>query len=438
MLFWLLAAGLLILALLFVVTPLLVKRTPPPDLDQDQLNLEVFRSQIQELEADLAAGDLSPTQYKAARRDLERELLYDVGGASAAAPERDEKGAAATAVALAAVVPICAVALYLLIGNSAIIPRLEAVAAGAPPAPEGHPSAPGGNAPSLDQLVERLANKLEQDPENFEGWLMLGRSYFATGQPQKGLAALERAYVLAPRNPDVILTYAQAAASQAGGELAGRPAELIRSALEIDPDHFTARWLDGLIAYQAQDYAAAVERWEGMLAGLDRAGEEAAELSELIADARRRGGLSAPETSAAPPVQVGADAPDSAAEQAPPAASATGPAMRVQVALAESLWPVANRNDALFVYAKAASGPPMPLAVKRLRVADLPVTVTLDDSLAMTPELRLSAFAEVTVGARVSKSGQALPQSGDLEGEVDGVKPGETGTVEVLIDRVRP
>jgi cytochrome c-type biogenesis protein CcmH len=114
-----------------------------------------------------------------------------------------------------------------------------------------------------------------------------------------------------------------------------------------------------------------------------------------------------------------------------------GPAVTVNVSLAESLWKQADVNHTLFVYARAAAGPPMPLAVKRLTTGDLPVTVTLDDSMAMSPAMRLSAFPEVTVGARISASGQATPQSGDLEGEVSPVRPGESGPVDVVIDSVR-
>jgi cytochrome c-type biogenesis protein CcmH len=442
--FWILCAGLMGLALLFVITPLLSKAEPSPDADQDQLNLEVFRQQLNELDADLSAGNLDRGQYKAARRDLERELLYDVSGVGVSRTAQTDKGGLATTLLLALAIPASAIALYLYTGNSSIIPRLEAMATGQSAAGV-HPGIAQGSTPSLDVLVQRLAERMEQNPDDLEGWLMLGRSYFAIERPEKALVALEKAYGMAPENPDVVTAYAQAVASNAGGQLAGRPAELIRTALEIDPGHATARWLDGLIAYQAEDFAGAVERWEALLAGLDPQGQEAQELREFIADARERSG-DAPETSS-PPVPAttpeaevaAAEAPaDSGEQTAAPPEAAEGGKVTVQVSLAESLWPEADRNDTLFVYAKAASGPPMPLAVKRLTVADLPVTVTLDDSMAMMPEMRLSNFPQVTVGARISKSSQALPQSGDLVGEIGPVTRGDTDPIAVLIDRVRP
>ncbi len=444
--FWILLSGLIGLALLFVITPLLSRRetVPDQDQDQDQLNLQVFRQQLQELDADLLADNLDQTQYKAARRDLERELLYDVDEDSSSA-DATKHGGRLMASLLAIALPASAIALYLDIGNRAIIPRLEAVAAGQPATPAGgHPARDGGGMPPLDLLVQRLAEKMEQNPDNLEGWLMLGRTYLAVSQPEKALKALEQAYGLAPENADVIIAYAQAAASNADGKLAGRPAELIGTALEIDPTNATARWLNGLLAYQQGDFAAAVARWQAVLAELEPSGDEAAELREFISDARQRGGLeplepetdtvAAIEESAAPPAGVE----PSATQTTATTGAVTGPSIEVNVALDESLWSKADVKSTLFVYAKAVTGPPMPLAVKRLSVGALPVTVTLDDSMAMMPTMRLSNFPEVTVGARISKSGQAMPESGDLEGEISPVKIGAAGALNLIIDRVRP
>jgi cytochrome c-type biogenesis protein CcmH len=453
--FWILAAGLLGLALLFVLPPLLAKRGPRRDLDldQDQINLAIFQQQLQELDADLAADKLDQTQYKAARRDLERELLYDVrGGDSGSAPAGDRlnsppspPGRAGpggvrdriTAVALALALPAGAIALYLYLGDSEIIQRLEAVAVGRPATPAGHPAGADGQVPPLEVLVERLAQKMEQNPGDLKGWLMLGRTYFATNQPDKAQAALEKAYGLAPEDPEVVLSYAQALASNADGKLAGQPAGLIDKALAIDPRNVTGRWLRGLVAYQAADYPGAVERWEGILVDLDPQGKEAQELTGSIAEARSRGGMEPMRPPAAPPAPAVAETAGPAAEAAAPAQAAAA-SVTVQVSLADALREKADPGHTLFVYAKAVSGPPMPLAVKRLRTSDLPVTVTLDDGMAMMPAMRLSKFPQITVGARISASGQAMPASGDLEGEVSPVEPGQSGPVAVVIDRVRP
>ena len=443
--FWILSAGLIGLALLFVLPPLLARREAVRDVDQDELNLAVYREQLQELDADLAAGNLDKTQYKASRRDLERELLYDVSGEHAGNQQSPRSaGSRVTALLLAIAVPSSAVALYLYLGSSAIIPGLEAVASVQPTAttPAAHPTTPGeGQMPSMDVLVQRLADKMEQNPDDLNGWLMLGRSYFAVNQPEKALQALEKAYGLAPENPDVLVAYAQALAANAGGSLAGRPAELVRTALETDATNATARWLDGLISYREENFARAVERWESLLDDLGGEGAQADQLRRSIADARERAGVPAAAAAAEAVAESDAAAPEKTAPADESAAGDTAPKgaeITVEVSLAEPLWPEVDVNHTLFVYAKAASGPPMPLAVQRLRAGDLPVTVKLDDSMAMTPAMRLSSFPEVTVGARISSSGQAMPQSGDMEGETGPVKRGASDPVQVLIDRVRP
>ena len=432
--FWILVAGLAALALLFVVPPLLTRHEAERAPDQDQLNLALFRQQLQELDADLEAGNLDRGQYQAARRDLERELLHDVAG-QGAGPAGPGQRAPLTALFLALALPAFATWLYVAIGDSAIIPRLELAATNrANPAAAGHGAAGGADAASLEVLVERLAAKMEQNPDQLEGWLMLGRTYVALEQPAKGAAALQRALALAPQDPEIMVSLAQALAAAAGGQLAGRPVELITSALAVAPDHATGLWLQGLAAYQAKEFPQAVEHWERLAQGLDPNGEDAAQLRQFIADAREEGGLppgDAPTAAPASPMtgQTAATGQDTLA---------AGPSLQVEVSLAEPLWREADVNHSLFVYAKAASGPPMPLAVKRLKVADLPVTVTLDDSLAMTPEMKLSNFPQVIVGARISPSGQASPQSGDLEGETGPLAPADQASVKVLIERVRP
>ncbi|MCG6859814.1 MAG: c-type cytochrome biogenesis protein CcmI [Chromatiaceae bacterium] len=438
--FWILAAGLIGLALLFVLPPLLSKRRQSEGVDQDELNLAVFRQQLQELDSDLAAGELGQQQYRAARRDLERELLYDVGDTGPDNP--DDRGGGRWAAALLGVaVPAAAISLYLYLGDSRIIPRLEAAASAR--APTAHPSRPG-EMPPLEVMVKRLAEKLEQDPNNLKGWMMLGRTYFATGQPERALDALEKAYGLAPENPDVLVAYAEAVAANKGSELAGRPAELIQTALKIDPEHTSARWLEGLASFQSNQFDQAARQWEALVSTFDPDGDEAKELRRYIAEARNRATPSTKQASEATKVaDAGGEALNAGKsarteESAPqqPAASATS--VRVEVSLAESLKGQANPSDSLFVYAKAVSGPPMPLAAQRARVQDLPLTLTLDDSMAVIPALKLSGFTEVTVGARISKSRQATPQSGDLEGEVSPVKPSQDGVVTIIINRVRP
>jgi cytochrome c-type biogenesis protein CcmH len=449
--FWILSAGLLALALLFIVPPLLRSTRVDSAPDQDSLNLQVFQQRLAELDGDLAAGNLDQAQYDAARHDLERELLYDLDTADGERPPAADARAVPSpwlAVALAVLVPAGAVLAYMQLGDREIIPRIEAAASGVPGAgPAGHA---GTETPPLEVLVQRLADKLAQDPSNLEGWVMLARTYFATDQPAKALGAMERAYALAPKEANVVIAYAEAVAANQANRLDGRPADLIRSALEIDPANPSARWLSGMLAYQEERFTDAADTWQSILDEMDPADSESAQIRQMVEEARGRAtggspgnqlaGAPAPEapTATAPVADDPAVAPPPAAE--PPAVeSQAAPAgVQVSVQLDPGLAAQTAPTDTVFVFARAASGPPMPLAVQRFSVADLPVSVTLDDSMAMTPAMRLSSFPQVVVGARVSKSGQAMPQTGDLEGLTGPLESAASAPVSVTINQVRP
>ena len=456
--FWILAAGLMALAAFFIALPLLrgTIATTNSALDQGELNLQVFRRRLEELDADLAAGVLDRGQFEAARQDLERELLSDLkgsgrsGDAAVVGPAgTDSKPTAASRSAgpapwltllLMLAVPAVAILTYLQLGNPQIIPSLETAAVDGAPGTATGPD--GQQGPALDTLAQGLAERMEQNPDNLDGWLMLGRTYFALEQPTKALQAIERANQLAPDQVSVMLAYAEALAANSGNSLAGRPAELIRTALEREPANPSARWLNGMLAYQQERFAEAVGAWQTVLDELDPAGQEAQEMRQMIAEARSRGGLpeaiqaQAPSAPPAPVVEVNPTA-GSAVATGETAANA-GARLRVSVTLAPALSAQVRPDDTVFVFARAAAGPPMPLAVSRIKAADLPATVILDDSMAVMPSLRLSSFAQVIVGARVTKSGQATPASGDLEGQTGPLDTAATPPVAVTVDRVRP
>jgi cytochrome c-type biogenesis protein CcmH len=355
-----------------------------------------------------------------------------------------------TAVSLLVAIPLSAFALYLSLGSQDIIPRLESAAAGQSAA-QGHAGTADG-LPPLDELVTKLEQRLQQTPQDAEGWIMLGRTYFAMRDTEKAENALERAYALMPEDTQVILAYAEAMAANSGNTLEGRPAELIAEALKLDPSDPTARWLSGMAAFQRGQFNAAGVAWKQTLAQIDPNSEEAAELRKLITEAEQRAGVPSetgpiaqtpmPQTPAAQAnaaLNSGSDSmpgPTTTADQAQP--EPAGAAIDVSVSLAPELAAAASPETTVFVYAKAASGPPMPLAVQRLSVGDLPATLRLDDGMAMMPAMRLSNFPQVIVGARVSASGQATPQPGDLEGETGPVASRGASTVAVQIDRVRP
>lgn len=446
--FWTLTAGLIGLALFFVAVPLLQPETPTDAPEQDELNLTVFKQRLQELDADLAAGFLDEDQYAAARRDLERDLLRDIPGELAAAGRNTSSGGLWMAIVLAVAVPTSAVLIYDAVGQREIIERLEGAALGGETQPLVGPD--GQELPPLEVLVERLAERLAEDPNNVDGWLTLGRTYFTMRRPEQALEAVARAYALAPERPEVMLAYAEAMAANSNNSLEGKPAALIEQVLAAEPDNASARWLSGMLYYQRGQFTAAATAWKRILDETDPASEDAADLREMITEAQTRAGVPTTEPAmgsvgtspAAPAQQATESAAQPAAQQtqtASPASDApAAPSVTADVSLDLALSAGAAPNDLVFVFARAVAGPPMPLAVQRLRVKDLPTRVILDDSMAMMPEMKLSAFPQVMIGARITKSGQATPQSGDLEGETGPIDSAGNSQVAVTINRVRP
>lgn len=446
--FWILSAGLIVLALAFVALPLLRAAVHADSPAQDELNLEVFKQRLKELDGDLASGFLDQAQYASARRDLERDLLHDVPGGTIATPV-GSSGGRWLAPVLALAVPAAAIALYLQVGDHRIITQMEQAARGGAAAPADHA---GQELPPMEVLVQRLEERMAENPGNIEGWVMLGRTYFMMRRPEDALAAITKAYELAPENPDVMLAYAEALAATSDNSLEGKPAELIEQVIARDPQNTSALWLLGMLYYQRGQYASASTAWERVLATMAPDAEEVEDLRAMIAEAKARAGeppasaasepavtasaepaVTASATSAAPPAEA-APVVEATTEAAPQPTRAVSVQVQLDPAVAASATP----DDIVFVFARAAGGPPMPLAVQRLQVKELPASVTLDDSMGMTPGMNLAAFPEIVVVARISKSGQATPQPGDLEGESAPLDTTQTQQVSISIDRVRP
>ncbi len=308
-------------------------------------------------------------------------------------------GTRAVSLALAAAVVVSAAALYLLVGTPAALdPAMRAAPA------------------TLPEAIARLEAQLAQSPVDAEGWRLLGRAYTAEGEAAKARDALGRAATLVPDDPDVLSEAAQARAmADAQHRFDAQAIGWLRHALDVQPQHQRARWLLGVSQRQAGQAAEAAETWEPLLAQVDP--QTAIPLREQIQAARKDAGL--------PPLPE-------------PAAPAQG-ALTVHVALDPQLAErVRLRGDAtVFVIARAPGGSPMPIAVERRQVAELPLTVTLDDADSPMPTGKLSAQREVELVARVSASGNAMPQAGDLESAPVRVALPGKGPIELRIGHAR-
>ena len=420
MTFWLLAAALAALALALLLPGLLRRRAAPAAATR-AASLAILKEQLAQLDADLAAGTIDAAQHRAARAEIERRVLEEAGD-TAAAPTGEAR-APRTAIALAIAVPALALALYAALGTP------EALA------PEVASSTPGGvGRDEVEAMVEQMAQRLEADAQ--EGadpmaWALLGRSFAALGRFDDATRAFARATALAPNDAQLLADHADVLAMRQGGRTAGEPAALIERALAADPRHPKALALAGSAAYERQDYAAAAAYWRRARDQAPPDSPFASQLERSIADAETAA------ASSGTPLAKADAAPVAKADAAPAAA---GPAtISGQVRLAPELASRLAAGDTLFVVARsaAADGARMPLAVLRRDAGELPLAFTLDDRLAMSPAAALSSATEVLVSARISKSGQATPQAGDLVGEPARVKVGSSG-VELVIDRVVP
>ncbi|MCZ7563181.1 MAG: c-type cytochrome biogenesis protein CcmI [Burkholderiales bacterium] len=421
------AAGLLVIvALGWLIVPLM-RTGRAPGIERGASNVAILRDQLAELDADLAAGTLSRAQYDPAREELERRVLEE----TAQEERRTASTARAgpwTAVALAVTIPLAAGLLYLQLGS------LDAFS---PQASAWQGSRHRFGQEEIDGLIARLEARLRENPDP-QGFLILARTYYALQRFHEAVAAFERVGESGIRDPDYLADYADALAVVEGGKLAGKPLALVERALALDPDHVKALALAGSEAFARQDYKTAVAYWERLRAVAASDSEFARAVVASIDEARRLGslGAAAPATPAAlapavPHPPMSRDAPEASV------AVASGARVAGVVRLAPALAAKTDPNDTLFVFARAAEGPRIPLAIVKRRVKDLPFEFSLDDSQAMAPGMALSNFADVVVGARISKTANATPQAGDLEGLSQTVRVGSTD-VAVVIDKVLP
>lgn len=410
--FWILAGCMIALALGFIALPLWRGSRPSGVATSAQVDVVLYRQRREEIDRELQAGVLTEAEYRLALAELDRQLLADAGGdAEGSAAGTDARtGARWPVIAVALIVPALAVGFYLEVGGGggALNPAAQ----------------PQAGPHDVESMVGRLETRLQNHPDNGEGWLMLGRSYLVLGRPEEALKALERARRQLDDAPEALVEYAQALAATRGqGSFAGRPAELIDLALEKAPDYPQALWLSGMAAAQRGDYQTAALRWERLLAQQPPDSESARLLERSLQAVKARS-------------EEGAGGMAAGAQAPPPAPAATDASVRVRVSLAPALRDEVGANDIVFIFARAPGGPPMPLAVVRRQVRDLPVTVTLDDGDSVMPGPAISSRDTVSVVARVSRSGNAIAQPGDLKAAARTVPVGAGDTVSLLIDSV--
>ena len=410
LIFWLLVTMMTGLALWIIVLPLL-KQEKTGDSELDDQNIAIAKQRLAELKAQLAAGAITENQYQEQYSELEMVLNDDLGIQT---QRDDEKVTGRWIIApIAIVLPVLAVSLYVVLGDFDAIQE----AGSGQSSPHQSPS-----APDVTTMVEGLAARLKQNPDDAEGWEMLGRSYKYLKQFQKASYAFAQAYRLGGDQTNILLQYADSLAMANGGSLKGKPAELVYKALKQSPNDQTALWLAGMAKAESGTYSQALQYWQRLKKILPPDSESYQELMGLIAEVQAQTpGSEVSNVEAALPEEV--------------VATTTKAKVQVKVSLSQSLKGKTKPEHTVFIYAQAMNGPKIPLAIVREQVKNLPMTVTLSDQQAMSPMMKLSSFEQVKLIARISKTGSAMQQKADLIGEVGPISTTENKLVEIEISR---
>jgi cytochrome c-type biogenesis protein CcmH len=417
--FWIMAAGLVVVALLFVLLPVLKQSKRAASASRSEANVSIYRDQLRELDADLAADRVDAVQYQKTRNELEKRLLEDAQQAAEpviSAPTSGKKMAIAAVIA----VPILTVGLYFGLGK-----------------PEGLNVGSGEQAPhpitpaQIESMVEKLAARMKDNPADLDGWMMLGRSYGTLQRFVDATKAYEHALNLMPKDmppqkrAQLMIDYADVFAMTREERLQGEPAQFVLKAIKLDPTNLKGLLMAGTAAFQGKDYTAAIKWWQTAEKLVPADSEIATRLKTSVAQAQEQMGQSLPKGALPanhPPM------PSQAEQQAAAAPANPNAVVSGRVSLEAALKAKASPTDTVFIFARDADQPRRPpLAILRKTVQDLPLNFTLDDSMGIMPMFKLSSASKVVVGARVSKTGNAMPTAGDLQGFAPPSKLGAKG-----------
>lgn len=393
-------------AMALVLRPLFRRTSAPVRAGRRSINIAVYRDQLKEMEADRVNGLLTDTQFETARLELEARLAQDAVGVEDTAPV--SKGARKLGATLAVLIPVAAFGLYFMFGNVRALNE-----------------SPSGQLtmPDIQSMLQSAEAKVKSNPDDAQTWAMLARAYTVMDRYPDAVRAFENLARLTPDDASVWSHYGEALALANGRTLDGKPMEMIRKALTIDPKDVKGLELSGIYAYQHKDYKTAIQYWQDVIA-LSPPGEQyTRDMQAALEQAKQM---------ASEPAARKLD------NLSDFSGAAAGAGVSGTVSITAKLKGRVAAGDTVFVYARdGQAGGGQPLAAVRLEAGSLPAPFDLTDAQAMTPDNAISKHASVTLIARISKTGNAMPQPGDLEGELQAVKIGSKG-LKLVIDRVRP
>ena len=401
--FYIAAIVLVLLVLAALFRPFFWKTTVH-HASRQQLNAAIYKEEIAKLEKERSEGLIDGATYEISHAEMRQRLFQDTseddGVAVLGSPKK-------TIIALTIFIPVIAAAMYFWLGSAQQI-------------------ADGGAKQQVAQqdvekMVAGLAAKMEQDPSNLKGWAMLARSYKVMGRPKDAEKAYDRAGSYLDTDPQLLADYADVSASNANGSFEGKPQAIINRALKADPNNMMALWLAGTADYNRGDYKGAVQIWGRLAKLLPADSEDMKMIQGSIMEARGKANL--------PPEPL-------VSQATSPVAAVSSKNINGTVEINPDLKSRIKPDYIVMVIARAP-GARMPVAIMRGKAADLPLRFVLNDALAMTPDALISNLSEATIEVRISKSGQAKAEPGDLYSEIQTVKVG-TNNLKVVVDQVRP
>ncbi|WP_386413082.1 c-type cytochrome biogenesis protein CcmI [Stutzerimonas stutzeri] len=399
--FWIAASALLLVALAFLLLPILRGRRAQAEEDRTALNVALYEERLAELTAQHAAGTLSDAQLEAGRADAARELLEDTENSDS--PKIAKLGRSVPLIA-AVLVPLVGYGLYMHWGASDKVQMARQFSE---------------QPRTVGEMTAHLEQAVKDQPDSAEAWYFLGRTYMNQERPADAAKAFARVVELAGRQPELLGQWAQAQYFAGDRQWSEQLQALTDEALQADPQELTSLGLLGIAAYEEGRYQDAVRFWEQLVAALPENDPSREAIRGGIERARQ---------------QVDGGSGNAEAGEAPAAASTQAAALQIQVQLDPKVAETVSPEDSVFVFARAVNGPPVPLAAKRLTVGDLPATVTLSDADAMVPSLKISSVEQVTVMARVSRTGDAT--KGEWMGQSEALETrGDKTAVRLTIDR---
>ena len=388
--YWLVVSALLVCAFLFIIPPLWKKREIK-ETDSEHRNVRITKDRVKDLKQQLQSGALTQQQFDEQYEELELNLGDDLGN------ELQNEHIASQGRWVIPVVVVCiplvSVLSYFVLGEPEALKKAEWKQSQKSATP---------TQQDINAMVSGLAQRLKNEPDNAEGWMMLGRSYKYLQKFKLAVNAYEHAYALLGDQTEVMLHYADALAMANNGKLTGKTAELIFKALKQSPDNVMALWLGGMAKASTGEFAQAIQYWSKLETILPPGSDSLKELQSMKASVLAQ--ISGPVKQQIADVE----------EQAKVEIS-----IDVNVSINKAIETKVSPSDTVFIYAKALTGLPMPLAIVRKKVSDLPISVTLNDAMAMMPAMKLSNFEQVKVMARISKSGTAMQQKGDYIGKLE-------------------